>query len=55
MFAINRCDPRTSIPDQVLAFSAFANLAAPITPRTLSYNPAKHAVVITISSDNGLY
>ena len=26
-----------------------------VPPRTLSYNPAERAVVITISSDNGLY
>ena len=26
-----------------------------VPPRTLSYNPAERAVVLTISSDNGLY
>lgn len=26
-----------------------------VPPRTLSYNPAERAVVVTISSDNGLY
>lgn len=26
-----------------------------VPPRTLSYNPAERAVVITVSSDNGLY
>jgi coatomer subunit alpha len=26
-----------------------------IPPKTLSYNPAERAVILTISSDNGLY
>ncbi|KAI6096372.1 hypothetical protein F5141DRAFT_1262848 [Pisolithus sp. B1] len=57
MFRENMCNLTISTLDWTLACSVFANLAVHtyVPLRTLSYNSAEQAVVVTISSDNGLY